>query len=112
MSRPKEPHAEILSRHGTLVPMHEFTSEVQGLADEVLAYSLHRLKTDPPLDGPRSATDLYAQVGNTITEKGLGGHRALEVFTSVLAKHVSLPIIRVTWRSFHLHLANMQTFST
>ena len=66
--------------------MHEFTAEVEDLADEILTYSLHRLKTDPPLDGPRTASDLFAAVGNTITAKGLGGHEALEVFTKVLAK--------------------------
>jgi glutamate/tyrosine decarboxylase-like PLP-dependent enzyme len=66
--------------------VHEFTPEVQALADEVLAYSLDRLKNDPPLDGPRTAEDLFNEVGNTITARGLGGHEALEVFTSVLAK--------------------------
>lgn len=66
--------------------MHEFTSEVQALADEILAYSLYRLKSDPPLDGPQSEQDLFASVGNTITAKGLGGHKALEVFTKTLAK--------------------------
>ena len=66
--------------------MHEFTPEVQALADEILAYSLDRLKNDPPLDGPRTAEDLFNEVGNTITARGLGGHEALEVFTSVLAK--------------------------
>jgi L-2,4-diaminobutyrate decarboxylase len=66
--------------------MHEFTPEVEALAAEVLKYSLERLKDDPPLDGPRSAEDLFNEVGNTITAKGLGGHEALEVFTNVLAK--------------------------
>ena len=66
--------------------MHEFTQEVEALAAEVLAYSLDRLKNDPPLDGPRTAEDLFSEVGNTITARGLGGHEALEVFTSVLAK--------------------------
>lgn len=66
--------------------MHEFTEEVELLADEILAYSLHRLKSDPPLDGPISESQLFDEVGNTITAKGLGGHKALEVFTSVLAK--------------------------
>jgi len=66
--------------------MHEFTAEVEALAHEVLAYSLDRLKNDPPLDGPRTAEDLYSEVGNTITARGLGGHEALELFTSVLAK--------------------------
>jgi peptidyl-dipeptidase Dcp len=66
--------------------VHEFTPEVEALAAEVLAYSLDRLKNDPPLDGPRTAEDLFSEVGNTITARGLGGHHALEVFTSVLAK--------------------------
>ena len=66
--------------------MHKFTQEVEDLAKEVLEYSLARLKDDPPLDGPRTAEDLFDEVGNTITKKGLGGHKALEVFTNVLAK--------------------------
>jgi L-2,4-diaminobutyrate decarboxylase len=66
--------------------MHEFTPEVEALAAEILKYSLERLKDDPPLDGPRSAEDLFQEVGNTITAKGLGGHEALQVFTNVLAK--------------------------
>ena len=68
------------------MPIHKFTPEVQALADEILAYSLQRLKDDPPLDGPRTPEDLFSEVGNTITAKGLGGHEALEVFTNVLAK--------------------------
>ena len=68
------------------MPIHEFSPEVQALADEILAYSLQRLKDDPPLDGPRTADDLFSEVGNTITARGLGGHEALEVFTNVLAK--------------------------
>ena len=43
--------------------MHEFTPEVEALANEVLAYSLERLKSDPPLDGPLSAAALFAQEG-------------------------------------------------
>jgi glutamate/tyrosine decarboxylase-like PLP-dependent enzyme len=66
--------------------MHKFTHEVEELAQEVLQYSLARLRDDPPLDGPRTAEDLFNEVGNTITKKGLGGHQALEVFTNVLAK--------------------------
>ena len=66
--------------------MHEFTPAVEELAAEILKYSLERLKDDPPLDGPRSAEDLFNEVGNTITAQGLGGHEALAVFTNVLAK--------------------------
>jgi glutamate/tyrosine decarboxylase-like PLP-dependent enzyme len=66
--------------------MHEFTDEVESLAGEILAYSLERLKSDPPLDGPRTEADLFCEVGNTITARGLGGSDALKVFTDVLAK--------------------------
>jgi hypothetical protein len=42
--------------------MHEFTPAVEELAAEILKYSLERLKDDPPLDGPRSAEDLFQEV--------------------------------------------------
>jgi L-2,4-diaminobutyrate decarboxylase len=51
-----------------------------------LEYSLIRLRTDPPLDGPKTAQELYELAGNTITAKGLGGHEALNLFKEVLAK--------------------------
>jgi len=66
--------------------MHQFTAEVEELAKEVLEYSLIRLRTDPPLVGPKTAQELYDLAGNTITEKGLGGHEALKLFKDVLAK--------------------------
>ena len=65
--------------------MHEFNEEVESLAQEILAYSLKRLKDNPPLDGPQTPEELFAMVGNTITEDGLGGHEALKVFTETLA---------------------------
>ena len=65
--------------------MHEFTPEVEALAKEVLDYSLIRLRTDPPLDGPKTAQELYDLAGNTITAKGLGGHQTLKLFKEVLA---------------------------
>ena len=65
--------------------MHEFTTEVEELAKAVMEYSLARLKSDPPLDGPRSEADLYAELGNTITAVGLGGKETLKVFTETLA---------------------------
>lgn len=65
--------------------MHKFTSEVEELAKAVMEYSLARLKSDPPLDGPRSEADLYAELGNTITAAGLGGKETLKVFTETLA---------------------------
>ena len=65
--------------------MHQFTAEVEELAKEVLEYSLIRLRKDPPLDGPKTAQELYELAGNTITEKGLGGHETLKLFKDVLA---------------------------
>jgi len=65
--------------------MHEFNSEVESLAQEILAYSLKRLKENPPLDGPQTPEELFSKVGNTITADGLGGHEALKVFTDTLA---------------------------
>jgi len=65
--------------------VHEFNSEVESLAQEILAYSLQRLKDNPPLDGPSTPAELYAKVGNTITADGLGGHEVLRLFTETLA---------------------------
>lgn len=65
--------------------MHEFTQDVEDLAHEILDYSLERLKLNPPLDGPSTPEELFAQVGKTITPKGLGGHHALKLFKDVLA---------------------------
>ncbi|MEI6041116.1 MAG: pyridoxal-dependent decarboxylase [Actinomycetes bacterium] len=65
--------------------MHEFTAEVEALAHEILDYSLVRLRTDPPLDGPRTPEELFELAGNTITAKGMGGHKTLELFKDVLA---------------------------
>ena len=65
--------------------MHEFTPEVEALAHEILDYSLVRLRTDPPLDGPRTPEELFELAGNTITAQGMGGHKTLELFKDVLA---------------------------
>jgi glutamate/tyrosine decarboxylase-like PLP-dependent enzyme len=65
--------------------MHEFTPEIEKVAQEILEYSLTRLKDNPPLDGPKSEAELFSIVGNTITEGGLGGSEALQLFTQTLA---------------------------
>ena len=65
--------------------MHEFDEEIDALAKEILEYSLIRLKKDPPLDRPSSYEELYAEAGETITEAGLGGSKALALFKDVLA---------------------------
>jgi L-2,4-diaminobutyrate decarboxylase len=65
--------------------VHEFTPEVEALAHEVMEYSLMRLRSNPPLDAPKSPEELFALTGNTITPEGLGGHAAMELFKDVLA---------------------------
>jgi len=65
--------------------VHQFNAEVEELAKAVMEYSLERLKSNPPLDGPRSEKDLYEELGNTITPKGLGGKKTLDIFTETLA---------------------------
>ncbi len=66
--------------------MHRRDLSTEILSDAVLRYAVDRMRLDPPpLDQPRSAAELAARVGETITAQGLGGQRALALFTDVLA---------------------------
>ncbi len=66
--------------------MHSFDESTDELAWNIFRYSLNRVRLDPPpLDGPRPWEELHAAVGDTITAGGLGGARALELFTEELA---------------------------
>jgi L-2,4-diaminobutyrate decarboxylase len=66
--------------------MHRNTDETRALREKIIDYSRERLDFDPaPLDGPLSHAQLEAAAGFTITEGGLGGERALELFAEVLA---------------------------
>ena len=66
--------------------MHRFDESMDALGDAVLEYARHRLKLEPvPLDGPKSAAELTAAVGRTITPDGLGGLAALDLFAEHLA---------------------------
>jgi len=69
-----------------MTDMHSFDESTDELAWQIFRYALNRVRLDPPpLDGPRSAEDLAAAVGATITAEGLGGTRALQLFTDELA---------------------------
>ena len=66
--------------------MHEHDASAKTLTEAVLRYAVDRVRLDPPpLDGPRSADELRALAGPTVTEAGLGGLEALRVFADVLA---------------------------
>ncbi|GAB3600532.1 aminotransferase class V-fold PLP-dependent enzyme [Angustibacter peucedani] len=66
--------------------MHRYDADVEALAQAVLEYTRRRSRMDPvPLDGPRTPAELDEVAGATITEAGLGGEAALELFTRELA---------------------------
>jgi L-2,4-diaminobutyrate decarboxylase len=66
--------------------MHRRDDSIAELTDAIVEYALWRVRLDPPpLDGPRSVTELRATAGPTITPGGIGGLAALRVFADVLA---------------------------
>ncbi|MGD9701642.1 MAG: aspartate aminotransferase family protein [Acidimicrobiia bacterium] len=66
--------------------MHRRDSTRELLTDAIVRYSVERTHLDPPpLDRPREPQELLASVGDTITERGIGGLEALRLFTDVLA---------------------------
>ncbi|WP_440710857.1 pyridoxal phosphate-dependent decarboxylase family protein [Herbiconiux sp. YIM B11900] len=66
--------------------MHDVTDENRDIVDRVLDYSRARLLTeDTPLDKPQSPAELSRLAGPTITERGIGGARALSIFEHILA---------------------------
>ncbi len=67
--------------------MHYHDRDSEKLAEAVVEYALDRIRLDPPpLDRPKTLSQLQQLVGNTITPEGLGGLKALEVFTEILAR--------------------------
>ncbi|AIC47374.1 pyridoxal phosphate-dependent decarboxylase family protein [Rhodoluna lacicola] len=66
--------------------MLEVNEDSIKLREEVFAYARKRLEYDPaPLDGPQSPSWLREKAGITISEQGLGGSQALEIFSEILA---------------------------
>ncbi|MGE9809279.1 MULTISPECIES: pyridoxal phosphate-dependent decarboxylase family protein [unclassified Janibacter] len=61
-------------------------ASIEELGQAILTYSEERLKLDPvPLDRPMTPAQLEAAAGQTITEGGLGGIAALDLFAETLA---------------------------
>lgn len=66
--------------------MHNVNDETRALREAIFEYVRARMEFDPiPLDHPKSKQQLLAEAGNTLTESGLGGQQALELFEKVLA---------------------------
>ncbi|GLY14281.1 glutamate decarboxylase [Kineosporia sp. NBRC 101677] len=67
--------------------MHRYDATTEVLAEAVMSYSRERMSMgDVPLDAPRTAAELQALVGQTITAQGMGGEKALRLFGDVLAQ--------------------------
>jgi len=66
--------------------MHQHDTSLEVLTQAVLRYAVDRMRLDPPpLDHDRTAAELRAMAGHTVTPVGLGGLEALRVFADVLA---------------------------
>lgn len=66
--------------------MHKQSKATKELRDLVFGYASERMDYDPvPLDSPKPYEELLQAAGQTITEQGLGGIQALELFKNVLA---------------------------
>lgn len=65
--------------------MHRYDEGSAALARAVFEYVSDRTQREVPLDGPRSAAELQAEVGGSVTAEGLGWEEALRRFTEVLA---------------------------
>lgn len=66
--------------------MHTISEEALKLREQIIRYSVERMDLDPaPLDAPQTKAWLDENVPKTITEEGLGGSAALEVFGELLA---------------------------
>jgi L-2,4-diaminobutyrate decarboxylase len=66
--------------------VHRYDKQTAALGESVLAYALRRLRLDPvPLDGPRSLEELNQVTDVQISESGIGGQAALDLFAKQLA---------------------------
>ncbi|MFM6970973.1 MAG: pyridoxal phosphate-dependent decarboxylase family protein [Rhodoluna sp.] len=66
--------------------MHQVNDDSAKLRAAILEYAKQRLEYDPPpLDAPQPESWLATNAGKTVTEDGVGGIRALEIFAEVLA---------------------------
>jgi glutamate/tyrosine decarboxylase-like PLP-dependent enzyme len=66
--------------------MHRRDSAGEVLTQAIVRYAVDRVRMNPPpLDCPRTAEELRAMVGRTVTPSGMEGLEALRVFADVLA---------------------------
>lgn len=67
--------------------MHKLDIDLVEMTMDVMKYTLNRISnTSPDLGAPKTETKLLELVGDTITENGIGGEKALSLFKDVLVK--------------------------
>lgn len=67
--------------------MHNVDIDMVEMTLDVMKYAIKRITdTEPSLGQPRTEADLRSAVGETITEKGIGGEEAFRLFREVLVK--------------------------
>ncbi len=72
--------------------MHDIDIEMVEMTLDVVKYAINRItKTNPELGKPKTASELRALVGDTVTNSGIGGEKAFELFRDVLVK-ATVPI--------------------
>lgn len=75
-----------------IVFMYDIDMESVEMTLDVMKYVLNRITSvSPELGHPKSEEELRALVGETITEEGIGGERAFQLFKDVLIK-ATVPI--------------------
>ncbi len=72
--------------------MHDIDIEMVEMTLDVVKYAINRItKTNPELGKPKTEAELRMLVGETVTDNGIGGEKAFELFRDVLVK-ATVPI--------------------
>ncbi|MFT6369302.1 MAG: glutamate/tyrosine decarboxylase-like PLP-dependent enzyme [Maribacter sp.] len=72
--------------------MHDIDIEMVEMTLDVVKYAINRItKTNPELGKPKTEAELRMLVGETVTDNGIGGDKAFELFRDVLVK-ATVPI--------------------
>ena len=67
--------------------MHALDIELVEMTLDVMKYAINRISdTSPDLGKPKKEEELKALVGETITDDGIGGEKAFELFRDILVK--------------------------
>lgn len=72
--------------------MHDIDIEMVEMTLDVVKYAINRItKTNPELGKPKTEAELRNLVGETVTDSGIGGEKAFQLFRDVLVK-ATVPI--------------------